>query len=289
MTRQEIIAAILAVKEKLGHVPSRTELIKHASVKRDQITRHFGTYTHALRECNLERPGNLEVKLEELFRDWAGVVRTLNKLPTAFEYEKLSRFSQKPLLRRFGSWRNAPFGLKLWAEENGLAEEWPDVLGLIRAREICRQITRPGKYSPLEGIPVLADRPTYGALMRPCPLLCEPTNEAGVFFLFAAMAEELGFAMLHVQTEFPDCEALRVIAPNRQQRVRIEIEFESRNFLRHGHDPAGCDLLVCWEHNWPECPLEVLVLKDVFLSMYGRRSGEETKKPTADAGQREVL
>ena len=136
---------------------------------------------------------------------------------------------------------------------------------------------------------MLADRPTYGALMRPCPLVCEPTNEAGVFFLFAAMAEELGFAMLHVQTEFPDCEALRVIAPNRQQRVRIEIEFESRNFLRHGHDPAGCDLIVCWEHNWPECPLEVLILKDAFLSMYGRRSGEKTQELAADAGQREVL
>jgi hypothetical protein len=29
------------------------------------------------------------------------------------------------------------------------------------------------------------------------------------------------------------------------------------------HDPKGCDLIVCWEHNWPECPLEVLELRAI--------------------------
>jgi hypothetical protein len=24
---------------------------------------------------------------------------------------------------------------------------------------------------------------------------------------------------------------------------------------------AGCDLIVCWNHNWENCPLEVLELK----------------------------
>ena len=24
-----------------------------------------------------------------------------------------------------------------------------------------------------------------------------------------------------------------------------------------------CDLIVCWEHNWPECPLEVIELKSL--------------------------
>ena len=31
--------------------------------------------------------------------------------------------------------------------------------------------------------------------------------------------------------------------------------------MRHMHDPNGCDIIVCWEHNWPECPLEVIELK----------------------------
>jgi hypothetical protein len=270
MTRQEIIAAILACAEKLGHVPSRAELVKHSNIRRGDLTKHFGNYTQLLRECNLERPGPRERKLDILFRDWAGIVRTLKKLPTAFEYEKLSQFSQKPLTRKFGGWSNAPAGLKRWAEETGEAAGWEDVLGLVREREAFRKRARPGRFIPPAGIPVLPDRPTYGALMAPCSLLCEPINEAGVFFLFAAMAEQLGFAVLHVQAEFPDCEALRMVAPNRQQRVRIEFEFESRNFERHGHDPKGCDLIVCWEHNWQECPLQVLELKKVLAELGNR-------------------
>jgi hypothetical protein len=26
----------------------------------------------------------------------------------------------------------------------------------------------------------------------------------------------------------------------------VEFEFESRNFLKHKHDPNGCDVIVCW-------------------------------------------
>ena len=48
---------------------------------------------------------------------------------------------------------------------------------------------------------------------------------------------------------------------DRCQRVLIEFEYESRNFVRHMHDPGGCDIIVCWRHNWPECPLEVVELR----------------------------
>src|ERR1700753_2629956 len=104
-------------------------------------------------------------------------------------------------------------------------------------------------------------QPMYGTLLRPYPLLCAPTNEAGVIFLFGALAERMGFQMLRVQTEYPDGEALRVVAENRLQWVKIEFEYESRNFLRHNHDPEKCDLIVCWEDNWPDAPLEVVELR----------------------------
>ena len=66
-------------------------------------------------------------------------------------------------------------------------------------------------------------------------------------------------------TEFPDIEAAREIEPGRWQRVRIELEYESKNFQRHYHNPEECDLIVCWEHDWPECPLEVIELKPVVM------------------------
>jgi hypothetical protein len=86
----------------------------------------------------------------------------------------------------------------------------------------------------------------------------------GVVFLFGTLAEKLGFMVTLVQAEFPDCEALREVGPRRWQRIRIEFEFESRNFLRHDHCAEACDLIVCWVHNWPECPLEVVELREVM-------------------------
>jgi hypothetical protein len=76
------------------------------------------------------------------------------------------------------------------------------------------------------------------------PLVFAPVNEAGVLYLFGALSERLGFLVLRVQAEFPDCEAMRLVGEGRMQMVRIEFEYESRNFLKHAHDPSGCDLIV---------------------------------------------
>lgn len=69
-----------------------------------------------------------------------------------------------------------------------------------------------------------------------------------------------------IQSGYPDCAAKRCVDTklNRWKRVRIEFESCSSNFRAHGHDPAGCDLIVCWEHDWPECPLEVISLRSVI-------------------------
>jgi hypothetical protein len=65
----------------------------------------------------------------------------------------------------------------------------------------------------------------------------------------------------NVQKGFPDCEALRLIAPGRWQRVSIEFEFESKNFREHGHPANGCDVIVCWRDNWPECPRQIEIVE----------------------------
>jgi hypothetical protein len=69
-----------------------------------------------------------------------------------------------------------------------------------------------------------------------------------------------------IQTGFPDCEAKRQVEGGRWQRVRIEFEFESKNY---DHPIDGCDIIVCWRHNWPDCPshIEVLELQSVIKSL----------------------
>jgi hypothetical protein len=106
----------------------------------------------------------------------------------------------------------------------------------------------------------------YGRPLTPPGLAHEPVNEMGVVYLFGMLSERLGFVVTRIQSEFPDCEAFREAAPGRWQRVWIEFEFESRNFLLHKHDPKKCDVIVCWKHNWAECPanIEVIELSSIF-------------------------
>jgi len=105
------------------------------------------------------------------------------------------------------------------------------------------------------------ERPVMGPPFYPCALSNAPANEMGVMILFGMLAGELGFQIEAVQGRYPDIEAKRQIQPGRWQRVRIEAEYESRNFALHGHDPAECDIIVCWRHNWVKCPRHIEVIE----------------------------
>jgi hypothetical protein len=107
----------------------------------------------------------------------------------------------------------------------------------------------------------LPDRPMLGPPIRPCGLAYEPVNEMGVMALFCMLSRQLGFVIESVQSGFPDCEAKMEVEPGRWQHFRIEFEYESRNFRDHRHDPAKCDLIVCWRHNWKDCPANLQVLE----------------------------
>ena len=105
------------------------------------------------------------------------------------------------------------------------------------------------------------DRPVMGAPFAAHALSNAPVNELGVVFLFGMLAGELGFQVDSLWGAYPDCEARRQIQPGKWQRVRIEFEYESVNFARHGHDPEKCDVIVCWKHNWRKCPERIEVVE----------------------------
>jgi hypothetical protein len=105
------------------------------------------------------------------------------------------------------------------------------------------------------------------------PLLCEPTNELGVAVAFGALAEALGYAVESTTPAFPDCLCRRRVAGGRWEPVKAELEFRASNFFAHGHDPAGCDVIVCWENDWPDCPIEVLDLKGAIERLRRRAAG----------------
>jgi hypothetical protein len=264
MSRDEVINVIRQATEELGHVPSMNELVTTNRLRRYDLRKHFAVYTSALEACGLTRHGQgYELSLATLFADWSGLVRQLGKSPTMAEYAVYGRYSPKALSRHFGGWADIPPGMAQYAREHGLEGSTKDVLEIV-ARQVgaerdatstfrrnTRPILRPG---------LMKGEPVYGAPTVDAHLMLAPTNEQGVVFLFGAMARKLGFVVLRIQPGYPDCEALREMGPGQWQRVWIEFEYESRNFLLHGHRPEKCHLIVCWRHNWEESPLEVIEL-----------------------------
>lgn len=97
-------------------------------------------------------------------------------------------------------------------------------------------------------------------------LVYSPINEDGVIFLFGRVVDDLHMYIEEIKPGFPDCVARRYTGRG-WERILIEFEYQSSNFKTHGHDPDGCDVLVCWEHDWKNCPLEVIELKSEISVM----------------------
>jgi hypothetical protein len=101
--------------------------------------------------------------------------------------------------------------------------------------------------------------------LEPKRLPFVPRNEAGVAVLFGMFAAEFGMRITDAQYGFPD---VTVEIGGRQSGV--ELEFRSRSFRAHvvngQHRRGKCELVVCWQHDWPGLPesLTVLELRKTF-------------------------
>lgn len=265
-TKKKIITTIRSLAKKLGRVPTNTELEKMTPLRRRDLRKYFSNFCNALRACGMENPhSGVMVPTAKLFEDWAMVARKLKKLPTTKEYRKLGRHSMEAVMRVCGQWSAVPRQMHTHAHKHGLENKWKDVMKMI-GQQCENDWPTNGRTWPIPAkkrLQFKKDRPVYGPLMSPTAMMHVPTNEAGVLFLFAAMALELGFMATVVRAGFPDCEALREISPNRLQRVQIEFEYLSRNFLKHRHRVDKCDIIVCWINNWKDCPLEVIELSKI--------------------------
>ena len=273
LTQDQLLAAIKEYAEKVGYAPTLEELVEKSEIRRCDVRRHFPTYREALEACGLKRSGSgYDLRLEEIFRNWAGVVRQLGKVPSVAEYQRYGSQCAVPAMRHFGVWAHVPAGMLKFGRDSGMEQEWNDVLELTAAHVAAggskaRNSSRTGM--PLQPRPrILEGEPIYGPPNTESPLVLAPANEQEVIFVFGAVARKLGFAVLKLQTLYPDAEALREIEPGRWQRIRIEFEYESRNFMRHGHTADKCHLIVCWRHNWPECPVEVIDLSKVAADLW---------------------
>ncbi len=87
-----------------------------------------------------------------------------------------------------------------------------------------------------------------------------PMEENGVIFLFGKLHDRMGIRIKSIRKGFPDA-AAEVWIKDRLYPRTIEFEYKSSDFRRHKHDPSKCDIIVCWEHDWRECPKNIFVIE----------------------------
>ncbi|MBI4563326.1 MAG: hypothetical protein HY716_01360 [Planctomycetes bacterium] len=272
MTRDEIVEAIKKTAKAVGRVPSKREFHAQSGISEYKATNHFASWNEAVQAAGLDpNLSNVRIEDEQLLKDWAAVVRILRRIPTVVQFRRHGKHNHRVLEKRFGPWSVMP---NKFRELFGSNREYADVIALLPAPTDRADAGVP--TATVNSEPLVThrharpdSRPTYGNPLGFRGLRHEPVNEQGVVFLFGMVAHELGYLVEAVQEGFPDCEAKRQIGPGKWPRVRIEFEYESRTFRDHGHAVDGCDIVVCWRHNWPECPphLEVVELSSVIKSL----------------------
>lgn len=71
-----------------------------------------------------------------------------------------------------------------------------------------------------------------------------PRTELQTREWFAAHINDFEYSIIGSQAAFPD---YLLEGPNGEE-IAAEAEGLSENFIRHGHSPDQCDLVVCWRH-----------------------------------------
>lgn len=273
ISREQIIGAVVSLQATLGRSPRKIEFHRRTHITHRQLEHHFDAWNEFLAAANLPLNRITCTSEPKLLDDWGSVTRKLGRCPSRDEYAANGAYPRHSVKRHFPSW--ADVGRAFFARSAD-DPQWHDVIKIIRDRE--DRGTRPWMIHPKIQIPVkpfsssATSNIAYGEPLDFKFLRNAPTNEAGVVYLFGCLAPRLGFIVEAVQPGFPDCEAKRKDAEGKLRRLRIEFEFESKNFLLHKHDLTACDIIVCWRHNWPECPLEVIDLSTEL---------ENLKKPAA--------
>ncbi len=100
-----------------------------------------------------------------------------------------------------------------------------------------------------------------------------PTSEQGVVALFSHFMTRIRshhFVKIEfIRSGFPDACAIEKIGDNFSRKY-IEFEFKASKFREHiknkTHAQTRCDYVVCWENDFPSCPVEVIELKKEIAS-----------------------
>ena len=179
----------------------------------------------------------------------AGLLHTRGKTPSATMGAQL----YVDVARQSG---NSPF-VQLGKSVFGL-REWD--LEVLKP-----QIEKEEKDDHATTIPSIGRRSIVGDPINVQGLTYGPLNENGVIFLFSKLHSRLSppIVIEAIQPWFPDAKGRRKTERGWED-LWIEFKYRSSGAKIYRNLAEQCDVIVCWEHDWKECPIEVIELKTVL-------------------------
>lgn len=117
-----------------------------------------------------------------------------------------------------------------------------------------------------------------------------PVNEQGVVFLFSKIHNSLGIKIEEIKTGFPDAIGMEKIKGRRGgwEKRDIEFEFASSDFKNHARKNEKCDIVVCWKHDWRDCPGKIIELKSEIEKLQSTGQQAPDILPSKQIRQQEV-
>ncbi len=265
MDREAFLEAVRRDARELGtERPTRAQFAVRARLA-GRYTRNFRRWGDALAAAGLDPGAGPHPTEAALFRELAATFLRCGGVCSRRRFLEAARqYGAAAYRRHFGTWREALVRFRRWVQGTGQPFPFLDQLphdSLPPRRALLRRAAE-----------ARARRGSLRRRGRPFGFrgyAFEPASEQGVVMLFGTLFEELGFAVEEVRAGYPDCDACRRVGGRDDlwEPVAIEFEYRSSGFRQGGHDPAGCDLVVCWIHDWPECPVEVLELRQVVRKL----------------------
>jgi hypothetical protein len=235
-SKESIIDELKRLAEELRKKDLTDEDVrKFGRVSPSTIRKVFGNFNEAKRQAGLEVIKQMNTSDDELIEDLLRIYRELGRRPSQRDVEEHGKYSPSTYNRRFGGIVKAFYrALEISSEEKSEC-------GRAKAR------------------------PIYGELINFKGMRYAPLNREGVIFLFSKVSEALGFIIESISGTFPHCDAVRKVDYG-WERVKIGFEYKSSDFQKH-FDTGEYDIIVCWEHDWADCPkgIEVISLKEVAL------------------------
>jgi len=195
---------------------------------------------------------------EEYEKYKSDVIKWKNK--TAWAREYLKRKNQLDGSER-GVWKITEIGRERVKNFDKTKKDPDEGLASLQGVEVSiseEDITPEEGFNRIEDVQIHET----GGRLGVRGIVYEPINEQGVILLFAALCHDLGFMIEGIRSNFPDALLRRRNSKGTWTSCRAEFEFKSSLFRLHKHNPKQCDLVICWEHDWKDCPVEVMCLKE---------------------------